>query len=115
MHFKHTLQFPIYGSGCRCLDVTKSKGVGHILVNIPESRHPNLAPGVLTYLGLVWRFCSDDPHFFYLLSNWGPFLWLTSILLAPSFYRKIGLPLLPLVPEILGPKASSNISPKCII
>ncbi len=38
--------------------------------------------------GRVGRFCGDDPHFWNYLSNWVPSLWLTSILLTPSFCRQ---------------------------
>ncbi len=58
--------------------------------------------GVHPYLGMVGRFCSDDPIFFYLQSDWVPILYLNTIRLTPSFYRKIRLSLSHLVPEILG-------------
>ncbi len=43
---------------------------------------------VLPYLGMVDRFCSDDPHFFFFfLSNWIPILCLISIWLTSYFCR----------------------------
>ncbi len=41
--------------------------------------------GVLPYLGMVGKFCSDDPHFGYYQSDWVPILYLYTIRLMPSF------------------------------
>ncbi len=60
--------------------------------------------GVLPYLGMVGRFRGDDPRFWEFRSDWVPILYLSTIWLTPSFWRKIGLSLSHLVPEILGPK-----------
>ncbi len=43
---------------------------------------------VLPYLGMEERFRSDDSHFWDFQSNWGPFLYLNTIQLTPSFCRK---------------------------
>ncbi len=59
---------------------------------------------VFTYLGMVGRFLSDDPHFGDFQSDWVPILYSNTIRLTPSFCRKKGLSLSHLVPEILGPK-----------
>ncbi len=56
-------------------------------------------------LGMVGRFCGDDPHFGDFQSDWAHILYLNTIRLTLSFSRKtIGLSLSHLVPEILGPK-----------
>ncbi len=60
--------------------------------------------GVLPYLGMIGRFCGDDPRFGDFQSQWVPILYLNTIRLTPLSAEIIGLSLLHLVPEILGPK-----------
>ncbi len=60
--------------------------------------------GVLPYLGIVVRFHSDDPRFLRFSIQLGPYFIPQLNLIYPLFYKKIGLSLSHLVPEILGPK-----------
>ncbi len=41
--------------------------------------------GVLAYLGMVGRFCGDDPHFCNCQSNLDPIVWYNQIWMTPSF------------------------------
>ncbi len=43
---------------------------------------------LLPYFFLVGRFHGDGPRFWDFQSSWVPFVWLTSILLTPSFCKK---------------------------
>ncbi len=77
----------------------------------------SMSPGwVLPYLGMAWRFRSDDQHFWDFRSDYVPMLCLITIWLCPYvmphhdlidphfMQKKINLSLSNLVPEIHRPK-----------
>ncbi len=64
----------------------------------------NTRRGVLSYLGMVGRFCGDDTHFYDNQSDLVPIVWCNQIQLPPSFCRKISFSPSHLVPEICGHK-----------
>ncbi len=80
----------------------------------------NAYPGrVLPYLGMVRRFCRDDPvlglfnpnytwtrPISSLAEDWVPILYLITIRLTPSFCKRINSSLSHLVPETLQHKVS---------
>ncbi len=56
--------------------------------------------GVLPYLGMVGRFCGDDPHFCDCQSDLVPIVWCNQVRFTPLSAEKISLCLSHLVPEI---------------
>ncbi len=62
--------------------------------------------GVLLYLGMVGRFCGDDPIFGDFQSDWVPILFLNTIHWPPLSAEKIGLSPSYVVLEILGPEVN---------
>ncbi len=57
--------------------------------NIPyKYKDLSCGRGILSYIGMVGRFCGDDPHFCDCQSNLVPIVWCNQIQLTPSFCRK---------------------------